>query len=81
MICMVFLLSSLDLDLDEDEAKALWEQLNRFKESSQTEQQFPSTLTSLQRKQIHYFADRLGLMHYSQVCVLLEVLSLLINSF
>lgn len=56
-----------DLDLDDDEAKALWEQLNRFKESTQTELPFPTTLTSLQRKQIHYFADRLGLIHFSQV--------------
>lgn len=56
-----------DLDLDDDDAKALWEQLNRFKESSQNEHPFPPTLTSLQRKQIHYFADRLGLVHFSQV--------------
>lgn len=58
-----------DLSLDDEEAKVLWEQLNRFKESTQTELPFPSTLTRLQRKQIHYFADRLGLVHYSQVCV------------
>jgi len=55
-----------DLDLDDDEAKVLWEQLNRFKESSLLELPFPSSLSGLQRKQIHYFADRLGLLHYSQ---------------
>ena len=56
------------MDLEDEESRALWEQLSAFKENAAaTELPFPATLSSQQRKQVHYFAERLGLTHFSQV--------------
>jgi hypothetical protein len=55
-----------DLETDE-ESLVLWEQLLKFKEDpSSSELAFSASLTNQQRKQIHYMAERLDLVHYSQ---------------
>jgi len=60
--------NALNLDLEnlDEDSKKFYEQLIAFKENpTMMELAFPHTLTSYQKKQIHFLADKLGLTHFS----------------
>jgi len=60
-------IENFEVLIDEEVAKELWDQLNRFRADPTTmEYAFPPSLSVSERRHIHHFADLQGLSHNSQ---------------